>query len=137
VGLIGEQVDHRDVEAAALEGDGHAEQDVVIEDAGADDAVIAPERAGDVLGGLPRIEADLRPLDIDRMAAQLEYRHLRGVPSAGRGLLEQESDAEPGEHRAEVVARRQLEHPLVVVGPQVVHVEEVRHRLRPPIRAGP
>ena len=63
------------------------------------------------------------------MAAQLEHRHLRGVAGAGRGLLEQERHARARRAPARrVVARGQLEHPLVVVGPQVVHVEQIGHR---------
>ena len=61
MGLVGEQVDDRDVEAATLEGEGHAGEHVVVEDAGAQHAVVAGQGAGDVLGGLPRIEADLGP----------------------------------------------------------------------------
>ncbi len=136
VRLVGEEVDHRHVEAAVLEGEGHAHQHLVIEDAGAEDAVIATERAGDVLGGLAGVEADLGPLDVGRVPTQGEGGHLGGVAGAGRRLLEQEGDAEPGEHPPDIVARRQLEHPLVVVGPQVVHVEEVRHRFSPPVRRG-
>ena len=50
MGLVGEEVDDGDVEAAALEGEGHAHERVVIEDPGAHDAVVATQGAGDVFG---------------------------------------------------------------------------------------
>ena len=128
---IGQQVDHRDVEAAALEGERHAHQHVVVEHAGTQDAVVAAERAGDVLGGLAPVEAHVGPGDVDRVAAQAHHRHLRRAAGAGRRLLEEQRHALAAQHLAQRVAGGQLEDPLEAVGPEVLHVEEAGHGVSP------
>ena len=74
-----------------------------------DDRVIAGEGAGDVLGGLAGAEADLLLLDVDRMAAELDDRHLHRVAGARRRLLEDQGDALAGERAAEIGALGQGE----------------------------
>jgi len=102
---------------------------------------------GELLGGVVFFASEGAALDaVDRWRSEPSLRMIEyldraslemlDVPHAAALMIEQEGDAEPGEHLPDVVARRQLEHPLVVVGPQVVHVEEVRHRFSPPVRPG-
>ena len=56
-----------------------------------DDRMIAGEGAGDVLGALARAEADLLLLDIDRVRAELDRRHLHRVAGPRARLLEDQS----------------------------------------------
>ena len=67
-----------------------------------DDRMVAGEGAGDVLGALAGAEADLLLLDVDRMGAELDRRHLGRVAGPRRGLLEDQSDALARERRAEI-----------------------------------
>ena len=69
----------------------------MVEDPRAEDAVVAGQRAGDVLGGLPHVEADLGALDVDGVPAQVDHGHLGGVAGPGRRLLEEERHALAGQ----------------------------------------
>ena len=78
VGLVAQHVDHR-----YRADSGHAFHHGVVEHPGADGRVVTGQGAGNVLGGLPLIDAHLSPGDGHRVAAELHHGHLHGVPGAG------------------------------------------------------
>src|SRR5205085_6010644 len=94
---------------------------------GGDDAVIAGERPGDILRALARVDADLFLLDIDRMAAELDDRHLGRIAGARRRLLEQERDPLPLHRPAEVGPLRQSKDLGESAFRQVGDAQEIAH----------
>ena len=58
-----------------------------------DDRVITGERAGDVGNALTAADAELRRLEIDRVAAKLDHRHLHRIAGPRARLLKIQSDA--------------------------------------------
>ena len=100
VGVVGQQVDDRDV------GDGdHPLQHAVLEDPRGEDGVVALQDPRDVLDGLPGVEADLLAARVDRVPAELHDGHLRGVAGPRRRLLEDQRRAEALERATEVGRR--------------------------------
>ena len=106
----------------------------MVEDPGAQDAVVAAERAGHVLRRLPGVEADLGALDVHGVPAQVDHGHLARVARARRGLLEEQRHAVAGQHRGAGVASAPAPAGASQSsGVEVVDVEQVGHgRSTPP-----
>ena len=134
VALVGQQVDHRDVD-----GPRHPPQRVVGKHARADDSVVARQRAGQVLRGLPLGQADLVAPDRHGMAPELDHRHLHGVARPGRRLLEHEPDPLAAEQLRHLPALGPVEQVDQLLRGDVVDVEKVaRHwPTAPPVIGAP
>jgi hypothetical protein len=85
-------------------------------DPGPEQRVVAGEHPGDVLRGLPVVDADLVGPHRDGVTAELDHAHLAGVARAQRRLREQQGDAPAGERRAVVVALGPVEDVDELVG---------------------
>ncbi len=122
VRVVGQHVDHGDVDDCSHPGHGQ-----VVEDPCRDDGVVALQDPGDVLHGLAGVEPDLLATGVDGVPTQLEHGHLHGVPGAVRGLFEDEGDALAGEWPIErddrlFGQRQDLAH---LVGGEIGDVEEM------------
>ncbi len=121
-----------------VEGGRHPHEDAVVEDPGAEDAVVAGQRAGHVLGRLARVQADLVALDVDGMPTEVDHGHLGGVAGAGRRLLEEQRHALAGQSPRRRVRLRQRQHPVPAGGVEIVDVEASDAcRSVPPAHSGP
>ncbi len=99
---------------------------------GGDDGVVALEDAHDVLEGLAHVDADLLATRVDRVAAELDDRHLHRLSGAGGRLLEDQHRRRvrraAGRARAVVALGEVEDRPQLGRG-EVGDVEQVaRHR---------
>ena len=108
----------------------------MVEDPGTQHAVVAGQRAGDVLCRLAGVEAHLGALDVHGMPAQVDHRHLAGVPGPRRGLLEEQCHALAGQVAGRRVGSSAAQQALPGPRVYVVHVEQVGHGPPPSCRAG-
>ena len=128
VGPVAEQVDHRGGPHR-----GHALHGGVVEHPSPDEPVVAGQGGGHVLDALALVQAHLGPLYVDGVPAQGRHRHLHRVAGAGRGLLEHQGHALPGQHRLGFGLGGQLHDPGELVGGQVVDLQQMAHHDPPGI----
>ena len=81
---------------------GHPLDHRVIEDARREHRVVAGHHAGDVLDRLADVEADLLATRVHRVTAELDDGHLHRLAGAVGRLLEDQRDAQTGEHGRQV-----------------------------------
>ncbi|MEI2651486.1 MAG: hypothetical protein V9G12_04855 [Microthrixaceae bacterium] len=93
-------------------------------------SVVPHEGAGDVLGRLTHVEADLLGPDVHRMAPELDRGDLHRVAGAGRRLLEEQGHPAPVQRRGEVGGFGEVEHVDQLSGSEIVDLEEVPWHLR-------
>src|SRR3546814_2699451 len=120
VAEVGEQVDDRD----AGSGGEALERGVVVHPT-PEHGVVAGEDAADVVERLALRAADLFGAEGERMAAQLDHRHLAGGAGAQRRLLEVEADQAARQEVGALGVGGEDQHPLELLSGEIVDLEDV------------